>query len=180
MNTLRTHTPQRARAWSVSSWARSVLRCGDAVILDTETTDLFGHVCQISVIDLAGQALMNTLVLAPAPIALAAAAVHGITDDELCNAPVLEAIAPHLLELTRGRIVLAYNAPYDRKVLVDGLRRVGFDPKHLADPASWACLMRARACHDGQDWVKLDGPHDALGDCRAALEVLHQLAGRST
>lgn len=41
---LRQHlTTQRIRRW-----AGRRLRTGDAVVLDTETTDLFGHVIQLS------------------------------------------------------------------------------------------------------------------------------------
>lgn len=53
---------RKLRAVQMRSWARSRLRRKDAVILDTETTDLFGHVVQVSVIDLAGQVLLSTLV----------------------------------------------------------------------------------------------------------------------
>ncbi|WP_298462104.1 3'-5' exonuclease [uncultured Cellulomonas sp.] len=146
------------------------------MILDTETTDLFGHVVQIGIVDLQGRTLMNTLVRPPAAITDEATAIHGLDDAAVAAAPSLSALAPVLLELTAGRQVLAYNASYDRQVLVDGLIAAGVDPGHLHERRRWSCLMRARARHDGLGWVKLDGPHDALGDCRAALQVLRTLA----
>ena len=147
------------------------------MILDTETTDLFGEVIQISVIDLSGEVLLSTLVRAQLPIALEAAAVHGLRDVDLAAAPPLTGISQQLLEVTRGRVLLAYNAPYDRRVLTHDLAAVGVDPAHLADRSNWACLMRARATVDGGPWTALNGPHHALGDCYATLDVLHGLAG---
>jgi hypothetical protein len=54
------------------------------------------------------------------------------------------------------------------------------DPAHLADPQNWVCLMRARSLVEGRGWTALGGPHHALGDCLATLEVLHGIAGRPT
>jgi len=59
MRSLLSRLRDRVRAHRVRRWARTRLRRGDAVILDTETTDLYGHVIQVSVIDLHGHALMS-------------------------------------------------------------------------------------------------------------------------
>lgn len=165
------------RARVVRRWSRERLRRGDAVILDTETTDLFGHVVQVAVVDVERRVLLDTLVRPPLPITAAATAVHGLTNGDVVGAPQLADVAPVLLELTRGRQVLAYNADYDRHVLLDGLAAAGIDAEHLADPATWKCLMRAQADHDGRRWARLNGPHDAVGDCLATLEILRRLAG---
>lgn len=170
----------RVRAHRVRRWARTRLRRGDAVILDTETTDLYGHVIQVSVIDLHGRTLMSDLVRPPTGITPASTVVHGLTDGDVAAAPPFAQIAPALLSVTAGRHLLAYNAPYDRDVLIAGFAAAGLDPAHLADPRNWTCLMRARATVQGGPWVKLGGPHHALGDCLATLEVLHQLAGDPT
>lgn len=171
---------RKLRALKMRSWARSRLRLQDAVILDTETTDLFGQVIQISVIDLSGTVLLSTLVRPTAAVSPAATAVHGITAQDLLDAPALPAIAEQLLASTRGRQLLAYNAPYDRQVLTKDLTAAGLDPAHLADHENWVCLMRARAIVEDRGWVALGGPHHALGDCLATLEVLHGIARRPT
>ena len=169
---------KKLRAVKVRSLARSRLRLRDAVILDTETTDLYGQVIQVSVIDLTGRVLLSTLVRPTAEVSPAATVVHGIHDQDLADAPALHVIAPQLLDVTRGRRLLAYNAPYDRQVLSTDFRAAGVDPAHLADRHNWVCLMRARALVEGRDWVALGGPHHALGDCMATLDVLHGIAGR--
>ena len=161
-------------------WAQSRLRLQDAVILDTETTDLFGQVVQVSIIDLTGQVLLSTLVRPTTVVSPEATAVHGIREEDLQDAPSLSAIAAQLLAATRGRQLLAYNAPYDRQVLTADLRAIGVDPAHLGDRENWVCLMRARSLVEGRGWVALGGPHHALGDCLAALKVLYCIAGRPT
>lgn len=169
---------RKVRTVRTRSWARSRLRLQDAVILDTETTDLFGEVIQVSVIDLSGNVLLSTLVRPSTTVSSAAAAVHGIRDEDLLEAPSLQDIAGQLLEVTHGRQLLAYNATYDRQVLAAGLGDAGVNPEHLADGTNWVCLMRARSLVEGRGWVALGGPHHALGDCLAALEVLQGIAGR--
>lgn len=170
---LRQHlTTQRIRRW-----ARRRLRAGDAVVLDTETTDLFGHVVQLSVIDTDGTVLLDTLVCPPVPITAAATAVHGLRDVDVADAPTARVVAPQLLEVTRGRRLLAYNAPYDRAVLAAELTAAGVNPGSLADVRRWSCLMRLRSRAEGAPWARLQGTHDALGDCRATLAVLRDLAG---
>ena len=155
------------------------MRRNDSVILDTETTDLVGQVIQVSVIDLHGTVLLSTLVKPTSPITATAAAVHGITDADVTNAPTMAAIAPQLREAVAGKWLLAYNAPFDRDALLRSLELSGCAPGWLAGPRHWRCLMRLRAVTEDGRWTKLGGPHHALGDCVAALEVLRRLAGPS-
>lgn len=169
---------EAVRAWGARLWARWLLCRGTAVIVDTETADLYGDVVQVSVIDLTGAVLLDELVRPAGRIAPEASAVHGITDEQVSSAPTLADLAPQLLAVTRGRKILAYNAPYDREVLVAGLTAAQVDPCQLADPHRWGCLMRARAAAERRGWSPLDGPHDARGDCYAALQILGRIAGR--
>lgn len=165
----------------VPAWSRRRLRRDDAVVIDTETTDLYGHVIQVSVIDLHGRALMNELIRPSAPVSQAAYAVHGIADADLVDAPPLAAVAGRLLEVTAGKQLLAYNAAYDRAVLTRDLAAAGVRPGHLGQPWRWRCLMRARMLRHDAPRARLGGPHDALGDCRAALQLLNDLStGAST
>jgi hypothetical protein len=158
-------------------WARSMLVPDAAVILDTETTDLGGAVCEVAVIDTTGQVLLDTLVDPGRPITPGATWVHGITDDDVAGAPGWERVLPRLLEVTRGRQVLAYNADFDRGVVLADSHRHGLEASHLAEPGRWGCLMQARS-ERHRRWrpLALYGPHRALGDCLAALEVLRAIA----
>ncbi|MGK4586110.1 3'-5' exonuclease [Kitasatospora sp. HPMI-4] len=159
-------------------WARQMLQPGRAVLCDTETVDLWGAVCEIAVVDCAtGEVLLDTLVNPGVPISEGAREVHGISDADVASAPTWDLVLPRLLEVTRGRTVLAYNAEYDRSVTVSDTRRLGLDPQHLGKADTWDCVMEALADWDGSGrWSPLGGGHRALGDAGAALRVLHELA----
>lgn len=161
-----------------TAWARRMSAPGAAVILDTETTDLDGYVVEIGVIDTAtGTALLDTLVQAPAAIAPEAHRVHGITHAMLQDAPTWTALLPRLRDITAGRSIIAYNAAFDAGVIARHTRATGGRLEHLADPRQWACLMDRRAQWDrtGRP-TRLGAGHRALGDCRAALELLQRMA----
>ena len=169
----------------VARWARRMLEPDVAVILDTETTSLEGQIVEIAVIAAdTGKKLLNTLVKATEPIGSGAFWVHGISNQDLVDAkaPGWEKVLPKLRKVTRDRIVLAYNASFDRARVLGHSANVGGRPMHLADPEVWDCLMEARSTFTGSwRWLPLGGGHRALGDCVSAREVLLTLAkGRGT
>lgn len=166
----------RIRAVLIRRWAQARLRRNDAVIIDTETTSLDGEVVQLSVIDCRGAILLSTLIKPATPITATAAAVHGLTDADVADAPTMADVAPQLLPCVDGKWLLAYNAPFDRDALLRSLRRAGCAPGSLRERRHWRCLMRLRAATEDGRWAKLGGPHHALDDCLAALQVLRQIA----
>jgi DNA polymerase III epsilon subunit-like protein len=112
-----------------------------------------------------------------APISDGAFWVHGIADADVADAPAWPAVLPRLLEVTAGKVILAYNAEFDSAVIVGDCARYGLDPAHLAQPVTWGCLMNRRSDWlRTRRWLRLDGGHRALGDTHAAREVLVDLA----
>lgn len=166
-------------AGEVTRWARSMLEPGVAVLLDVETTGLAGAVIEVAVIDAAtGATLLDTLVH-PGDVAIepGAQAVHGITLERLAGAPAWDRIAPKIRVVTRDRVVLAYNAEFDRGRIVADCERYGLRPMHLADPGNWGCVMNRRSDYlCTRRWVALGGGHRALGDCHSARDVLIGMA----
>lgn len=149
-------------------FARAMLEPGSAVILDTETTDLHGAVCEIAVIDAAtGRTLLDTLVNPGVPIQPGARAVHGITDSEVTapGVPDWPTVYKRLLRVTKGRTVLAYNADYDRGVIVADCHRHGIRRTRLAALDHWSDVMIPRTDHaHSWRWLPNGGGHRALGD----------------
>ena len=162
------------RAWvrGTASW----LLGGRGVILDVETTDLDGAICQIAVIDTAGRVLVDTLVNPGMPCSPAASAVHGLVDQDLVDAPPWELVWPRVQRAVGGRRVLAYNAPFDHGRVLADCARAGVAAGGLADLDRWWCVMRARAVVEGGPWKRLGGAHEALDDVRATLTVLADLS----
>lgn len=168
-----------------AAWAREVLAHPEKyLILDTETTGLRNaEFVQLSMIDLGGRVIVNTLAKPSIPIEPGAQQVHGISMEQLADAPTYAQLYPHLARAVDGRIILAYNAAFDSRVIEQTARNHG--APNLC-PDEWQCVMLQYAAYFGQwdeyhesfKWQKLQGgDHSALGDCRATLDVLKRMAG---
>lgn len=85
------------------------------LFLDTETTGLsdMDEICEIAIVDLAGEVLINSLVKPTKRIPPSTSAIHGITDDLVKDAPTFGDLLPRLEQILRGRTVLIYNAEFD-------------------------------------------------------------------
>lgn len=165
-----TTTTALAQRWKARLAATWLLHT-NALVLDVETTGFHGRICEIGVLDTTGRVLLDTLVDPQVPMPAAAQQVHGITSEELEGAPTWSQLAPTVEQLLGGRTVIAYNAPFDQGRIHAEQRRLDRET-----PGRWWCLMRARAAVDGGAWQALNGGHRAADDCRAALEVLQELA----
>lgn len=172
-----------------SAWAVERLR-SDAVILDTETTGVdveHDRVVQVAVIDMRGRELLDTLVDPGVPIPPRASDIHGITDRDVAGRPVFAEILPRLTEALGRRPVVVYNSRFDGPLLRAEVARV-----HGAEHAEqwtrarpWKCAMTVYSWYRGQwnvergdwRWHRLpNARHGALGDCRATLALLHEMA----
>jgi DNA polymerase III subunit epsilon len=123
-----------------------------------------------------------------------ARAVHGITDDDVRDAPRFEVVAHEIARALEGCIPAAYNAPFDRAFLANEFARSGY--KHpgesptpalrrdveWVDPLVWARELhreeKSRALGDmaARLGVPLENAHRASDDAEAALLVMYALA----
>lgn len=184
------HAADRAAA---AAWARAALADERAVILDTETTDLQGYVCDIAIVRATdGEVLMDTLANPGVPILAAAQAKHGIGDHDVVGAPSFATLMPHVERALGGRRVLVYNAEYDAGRLSAEVARMdgytggpGSFGRRALGQHPWECIMLQYAAwvgewneyHGNYRWHKLNGEHRALGDCLAARRRLFEMAG---
>lgn len=160
-------------------FARAMLEPNVAVILDTETTDRYGAVCEIAVIDACtGKTLLDTLINPGTPITPDAQAVHGISDDDVTaeGVPDWKTVYPKVLRATKDRIVLAYKADYDQTVIVGDCARAGIRRTRLADANHWADVMILRANHARSPrWLPNGGGHRSLGDAQETRRHLQRM-----
>ncbi|HEY6081678.1 MAG TPA: 3'-5' exonuclease [Polyangiaceae bacterium] len=120
------------------------------------------------------------------PIPQEAFEVHGISDDQVKDAPSFGAILPELLEALSGAIPLAYNAEFDRKQLLSELGRLpapsaatpAFHKNvEWIDPLVWARelqkLEKSRALGEvaARLGIEIAQAHRATDDAEAALNV---------
>jgi len=169
-------------------WARELLkRDPDSwVILDTETTGLGNdaQVIQIGVLNGRGNILMDNVLVKPTkPIPADATAVHHITDAMVQAAPAFPNVLPQLLEVVKGKLLVIYNAQYDMRLLVQSGKAHGIALSLGVEGYTCAMLRYAEWFGEWNDyhgsfrWQKLQGgDHSALGDCRAALDVIRKMA----
>ena len=189
--TSRAQIGRQARAWLAAN----------ALILDTETTglDADAEVVELAVIDCAGAVLLDTLVRPSGPVPAEAAAVHGITDAMLADAPTWSEIHDRFCDLVEGRQVVIYSREFDVRVINQTARRYGLQAPQgfdlALDGSAVHCAMQAYAGFHGewseekgqyrwqrlsaaaaQQGVTVTNAHRALGDCLMTLGVVRAMA----
>jgi DNA polymerase-3 subunit epsilon len=101
------------------------------LVVDTETNGLGGEDCAViemgSVLVGGGELhdRWSSLVRAAVPLRRGIGRLTGITQAMLDPAPALEDVVPVLAEQLRGRVLVAHNAAFDRRVLRQAFERVG-------------------------------------------------------
>lgn len=162
-----------------------------ALILDTETTGLGDEdeIVEIAVIDAAGTLEFSALVKPSKSIPAETTRVHGITDEIVASArpwrEVWSVVHSLVGSYSLPAPVLAYNSDFDRRLIGQTCRISRLDDRL----SSWYCLMNMwMEFHALRRWSRLEnvcrqigvevGGHRALGDARAAREVLRWLAGQ--
>jgi DNA polymerase-3 subunit epsilon len=173
---------------NASTWARFLLARdpGSWIILDTETTGLDenAEVIQLGVTDGAGNILMDNVACKPLrPIPAEATTVHHITNEMMKEVEPFQSAWDTLTRIAYGKIVVVFNAAYDRRLLLQSASRL-LMPEPLL-PARWECAMLKHAewvgewndYHGSFRWQRLQGgDHSALGDCIATLETIKKMA----
>ena len=179
-------TTQRAR---VAEAAHKLLNRTDVLILDTETTGLRdAEVIELALVDTTGAVRLNTLLKPQTSVMNPhARRVHGISLRELQNQPSWPEVLPEFIALAKDATVLAWNAPFDARMLEQTSARWGLPhPKLL-----YVCAMRLYAQKHGrpsyglhkavvteglEDLLTQHTSHRALGDVVFVLELLKRLA----
>ena len=163
------------------------------MVLDTETT---GTGDRAEVIDLAiisaydGRLLFDSPIMPQGRIPGDASAVHGLTRPALrrMGARTWPEIHPTIVEALRGvTTALAWNAPYDRRLLRQTAKRHGLRLPGL----DWSCIMEIEAATRGpyarfakladaarRYGVPATGAHRAAADARMALAVARAMVAR--
>lgn len=89
------------------------------LFLDTETTGLNerAEIIEVSLLDLDGKVLLDSLVRPLFPIPRDAMLIHGITNEMVQGAPTWAQLWPRIQPLLQSRRVAAYNAPFDLRMM---------------------------------------------------------------
>lgn len=169
----------------VVDWARGLLQRTDWVILDTETTGTSDsdEIVQVAILSFDGKALLDTLVRPTQPIPFEATAIHGITNEDVEDAPLFPVVYAKIEKIIAGKTVVIYNAQFDVRLIQQSLAKHNLVPVALnLDDVDCAMLMYSAWVgeiwpYGGYKWQKLEsGDHTALGDCQATLDLIKKMA----
>jgi Exonuclease len=151
---------------------RSLLSDG-CIFLDLETSGLGAdaEILQVGIVSHTKEVICNYYVKPQRGISKEATAKNGITIERLTehNARPITEVLPDVMAILSGvENVVIYNANFDHRILAQNGCQIDIEP---------ICLMILR--HDiegGKKFSPLDGNHDAIGDCFAAVNLLSVLA----
>ena len=170
-------------------WARETLADPGAVVLDTETTDLYGEIIEVAVLTMRGEVLIDTLVCPTGgrgPISLAATAVHGLTMAKVTEAPTFAQLAGQVAaRLSPASRIVAWNSAFDYFTLQRTCALAQVEDLAQATDKRWTCAMEwyvqwwgewSDYHGGGYRWQPLGGGHRAREDCLTVLERLRAMA----
>lgn len=173
-----------------STWAKERLHDRNTLIIDTETTgilkqDSTTEICQLSVINTKGQPVLSLLVNPGRPIPMVVQKIHGITSEDVKDAPTFKDLAPLLYQTFADKHLIAYNAGFDIHLLTHLFLKYkcpmpSFEAGCVMEEyAKWNGVWDPRK--DDYKWQKLPKlaygkAHDALTDCVSTLELLKLMA----
>lgn len=176
-------------------WAQRILAADERwMILDTETTG-FGagaEIIEVAAVTPRGETLIDCLIQPGRRVPLEITRLTGISEGMLVGSPHFRLAWEQALASQLGaRGVIAYNAPFDIRMLRQNIQRhCGMD----WSPVGSECLMRAYARYRGermasggyrshklgvacaQMGILHDHAHRALGDCVASARLLQAMA----
>ena len=162
------------------------------IVLDTETNGLGGEACEVTEVGavLVGGGELHdrwsSLVRPSAPLRRGIQRFTGITQVMVDEAPWPEDVLPRVAELLEGRVMVAHNAPFDRRVLRQAFARVGLDwprPPVICTAAlarTMLPLQRERKLTVLADalGIEVRQAHRALADAETCARVLCALFPR--
>jgi DNA polymerase-3 subunit epsilon len=156
------------------------------LVVDTETNGLGGDACELTEVGavLVGGGELHdrwsSLVRCNRPLGRGIQRFTGITQAMLADAPGLEEVLPRLNDLLDGRVLVAHNAPFDRRVLRRAFDLIGLEwpnPPVLCTAAlarKLLPLQRRRGLGALADalGIEVEVAHRALADAETCARVL--------
>ena len=171
---------------AVVTLLEQAIATAEFLVVDTETNGLAGDACEMTEVGavLVGGGELHdrwsSLVRCSRPLGRGIQRFTGITQEMLADAPGLEEVLPPLQELLNGRVLVAHNAPFDRRVLRHAFELIGLEwpnPPVLCTAAlarKLLPLQRRRGLSVLADalGIEVDTAHRALADAETCARVL--------
>ena len=164
------------------------------LILDTETTGIGkqDEVLELGIIDMDGNTIYHSLFNPSCPIGTKASEIHGISMEEVKEAPQFPKVWQQVKDILAGSKILIYNSDFDVRMLNQTARIYGLG--EVLNKQSVRCVMKGYARYHGQRnpktgdyrWIKLEQAlqnegiptvqnHRAIGDCLMTLALIKKV-----
>jgi DNA polymerase-3 subunit epsilon len=177
---------------AISELLSAPVATAEFLVVDTETNGLAGDACEMTEVGavlVGGGELherFSTLCRTSAPLQRGIQRFTGITQSMVDSAPSLEDALPPLAQRLAGRILVAHNAPFDRRVLRQAFDRIGLEwpnPPVICTAAVARRLLplqRKRGLGALADalGIEVELAHRALADAETCARVLCALFPR--
>lgn len=159
---------------AIATAKRIVSSLDQYALIDLETTGVkaIDEAVEIAVTTVTGAELLTTILKPTVSIDPTAQRTHGIGPDQLADAPSFRDVHDKLREILSSKILIAYNAEFDKRLLANTCR--AFDLKPFDN--EFICAMDLRRRFNGDRPGELGGNHSAAGDCQALARLLHEIA----
>ena len=157
------------------------------LFIDVETTGLSptkDAIVQVSALRFFGKKAvdgLNSYVNPQRPIPWEATEIHGITDEEVQDAPTIDKIKEPFMNLAKGAILVGHNATFDLNFLdyafhgaLDGMEYI--DTLWVAKKVLDLPNYRLETLADYAEFYPEGGFHDSLTDCTATAAIFFRLA----
>jgi DNA polymerase-3 subunit epsilon len=161
-------------------WAQAILAADDHwMILDTETTGFANSddIIEVAAVTPHGEPLIDCLIRPGQRIPAEITQLTGIRDEMVAGSPSFRLAWEQTLTQQLGvRAILAYNAPFDVRMLRQNIQR------HCGlvwSPIGSDCLMRAYASYRGERQARGGYRSHRLGDACAQMGIAHKHAHRA-
>lgn len=166
----------------------------DPLIFDTETTNVDGkaEAVEIAFMDVRGNVVFHALIKPQSPSTLESEMIHGLTQEMLADKVTWDEIHDQVLLVVKDRPLIAFNAPFDKRILKQSAKAVGLAWPEL----EVLCAMKLYSHFIGQPNSSGKGyksqklihgamhfgignetqDHRAVGDCQHTLNILNGIA----
>ena len=185
-------TSEPGRITDAVTLLEEAIATAEFLVVDTETNGLGGDACEMTEVGavLVGGGELHdrwsSLVRCNRPLGRGIQRFTGITQEMLADAPGLEEVLPPIQRLLENRVLVAHNAPFDRRVLRQGFQLIGLEwpnPPVLCTAAlarKLLPLQRRRGLGVLADalGIEVDTAHRALADAETCARVLCALFPR--
>jgi DNA polymerase-3 subunit epsilon len=168
------------------------LRTAEFLVIDTETNGLSGDQCELTEVGtvlVGGGELhdrFSSVLSTNMPLRRGIQRFTGITQAMVDDAPPADAVLPDVATQLRNRVMVAHNAPFDRRVLRQAFERIGLE---WPNPPMMCTAQLARQLlplqrHRGLKTlaealnIDVDQSHRALPDAESCARVLCALFPR--